>query len=66
MTNKGVTFLAKALGVSDKIVPSTFKAKKTAVTAPPKAEDGSEEKAPVVDAAVAAEETPAGMGRGAR
>ena len=63
VTNKGVTFLAKALGVSGNVVPSTHKTKKTAIVAPAKAE-GDDEAKPVADGA-AAEETPAGgMGRG--
>ena len=45
-------------------MPATYKAKKTAVAAPAKADDGEGEK-PAADGA-AAEETPAGMGRGAR
>jgi len=69
VTNKGVTFLAKALGVSGNVVPSTYKQKKTAVAAPPKAGDGDDEKPAATDAAAADGgdgETPAGAGRGAR
>jgi len=67
VTNKGVTFLAKALGVSSNVVPSTYKQKKTAVQAPPKAE-GDEEGKPAAagEAAPADGETPTPMGRGAR
>ena len=46
-------------------MPSTFKQKKTAVTAPPKDVDGENEKAAPVDAA-AEEATPNPMGRGNR
>lgn len=82
VTNKGVTFLAKALGkylrhaisnilvslgVSGNVVPSTYKMKKTAVAAPPKAEDGEGEKpAAVATEANAEEATPTPMGRGTR
>jgi len=45
-------------------VPATFKQKKAVIAAPPKAGEGEDEK-PATDGA-AAEETPAGMGRGAR
>jgi len=67
VTNKGVNFLVKALGVAPNVVPSTYKQKKTMVQAPAKATDGEEgEKAtPTPDAAAAEGETP-GMGRGAR
>ena len=65
VTNKGAVFLAKALGVSSNVVPATFKQKKTAVTAAPKAAEGEEEK-PVADGAAAEEATPAPMGRGNR
>ena len=64
VTSKGVTFLAKALGVSSAVVPATFKQKKAVITAPPKGADGEDEKPAAVDGA--AEETPAGMGRGSR
>jgi len=65
VTNKGVTFLAKALGVNANVVPSTYKQKKTAVTAPKgDAEDVKGDAAG--DGAAAEGETPGPMGRGAR
>lgn len=58
VTNKGVNFLTKALGVSSDVVPSTYKKKRgTADLDAPKVEDGETEKP--------AAETP-GAGRGAR
>ena len=55
-------------GVSGNIVPATYKQKKAAFAAPPKAADGDEKaEAQAEDGAAAAEgEAPAGMGRGAR
>ena len=54
--------------MSGNIVPATYKQKKAAFAAPPKAADGDEKaEAQAEDGAAAAEgETPAGMGRGAR
>ena len=58
VTNKGVNFLTKALGVSSDVVPSTYKKKRGTVDMDaPKVEDGETEKP--------AAETP-GAGRGAR
>lgn len=58
VTNKGVNFLTKALGVSSEVVPSTYKKKRgTEDMDAPKAEDGETQKP--------AGETP-GAGRGAR
>ena len=63
-------FLFVCVGVSGNVVPSTYKQKKTAVTAPPKAADGEDEKPAATDAAAADGgdgETPAGgAGRGNR
>ena len=60
VTNKGVAFLAKSLGVSSDVVPATYKKKKGAAGMDaPKVADGEEEK-PTPDG-----ETP-GMGRGGR
>merc|ERR1712071_495419 len=58
VTNKGVVFLAKALGVSSEVVPATYKKKRGPGLDAPKVADGEEEKP-------AAEETP-GRGRGDR
>jgi len=69
VTNKGVTFLAKALGVSGNVVPSTYKQKKSVIAAPDKAAAGDDEKPAATDAAAADGgdgETPAGAGRGNR
>jgi hypothetical protein len=52
-------------GVSGNVVPSTYKQKKTAVAAPPKAAEGEDEK-PAAEAAPADEANPTPMGRGAR
>ena len=58
VTNKGVNFLTKALGVSSEVVPSTYKKKRgTEDMDAPKAEDG--------ETAKPAAETP-GAGRGSR
>jgi len=67
VTVKGVTFLAKALGVSGNIVPATYKQKRSAIAAP-KGAEGEDEKAGATAAPAeeAAAETPAGMGRGNR
>ena len=60
-------FLFHIIGVSGNVVPSTYKQKKTAVTAPPKAEGDEDKAAAVGEAAPVEGETPAGpMGRGAR
>jgi len=64
VTNKGVTFLAKALGVNANVVPSTYKQKKTAVTAPKV--DAEDDKPAVGGEAAADGETPGPMGRGGR
>ena len=59
VTNKGVAFLAKSLGVSSDVVPATYKKKRGAAGMDaPKVADGEDEKP-------GAEETP-GMGRGGR
>merc|ERR1712238_220406 len=65
VTNKGVAFLAKSLGVSADVVPSTYKKRKaTAGMGAPKMV-GDEEGKPAAEATEG--ETPfAGMGRGAR
>jgi len=58
VTNKGVNFLTKVLGVSSEVVPATYKKKRgTTDMDAPKVEDGETEKP--------AAETP-GAGRGAR
>jgi len=62
VTNKGVTFLAKALGVNANVVPSTYKQKKSVVQAA-KVEDGDEKAAA---GAPADGENPTPMGRGNR
>jgi len=62
VTNKGVTFLAKALGVNANVVPSTYKQKKSVVQAA-KVDDGDEKAAA---GAPADGETPTPMGRGNR
>lgn len=63
ITNKGVAFLVKELGLPADIVPATFKKKKTAISAP-KAKGEEDDEKP----GRPAEETarPAGMGRGSR
>ncbi len=63
ITNKGVSFLVKELGLPGDIVPSTFKKKRTATAGGPrvKGDEGEDEKP-------AADETakPTGFGRGSR
>lgn len=56
VTNKGVNFLVKALGVPTDVVPATYKKKKVSAIAAPKTEEGDEKP-------VEGEETPAGLGR---
>ena len=46
MTNAGVTFLVKELGVSSDVVPATYKKKRVAVQ-PKVEEEGDEKPAPV-------------------
>ena len=54
-------------GVSGNVVPSTYKMKKTAVTAPQKDEDGEDIKvADVADATILEESLLTPMGRGTR
>ena len=62
ITNKGVSFLVKELGVPAEIVPSTFKKKRAATAGGPRVKDEGEDDKP------AAEEgsRPTGLGRGSR
>lgn len=56
VTNSGVNYLVKALGVPADVIPSTYK-KKKAVAAAPKTIDGEDNEKPAATEAVA--ETPA-------
>lgn len=60
ITNKGVQYLVKELGVPTDVVPATFKKKKAATAGGPRVKGDEDEEKP------AAEETRgAGLGRGA-
>ena len=63
ITNKGVQYLVKELGVPAEIVPSTFKKKRTATSGAPrvKGDEGDDEKPAPEEGS-----RPTGLGRGSR
>ena len=62
ITNKGVQYLVKELGVPAEIVPSTFKKKRTATAGGPRVKDEGDDEKPAAEEGARA----TGLGRGSR